>query len=583
MAKITISERDISYIPSNDVGNDVVYVPGYAVTGPVNTPVLCRTVSEFQNIFGKTPYIFTENELYNTIFDGLLEPALTDYNFCLKNEIEKSYIYAIELLNHGLPILFERIMKVNDNAYANYNLRATGTEITENSPILKITAKYPGNYGQSIAIELKSTELDKETINLYKYIYDLTININTSYTDSLDNNINFINNHHRETIKFSFDPNSEYYFKDIKNNYIDINLVDGIDLTKTMYDDIVLNNIDKINLSYINTVDFTLKYYYSKLLSLDEIENPYIKLKDKNEYQIKYITTGGYPNYFNTELASSQYKTINERMAEIAAKRGDCIALIDYALNDYHNSNNEMESLYISVNGNFKNDIEIQSNNGNFESIYKYATMFAPYGKYKSTIFNTISILPGSFAYLSTLGESLKNNPSWYAVAGVTRGLVPNLIETIPNITGAVADLFQQYNDYNNFYGVTINPIINIKPYGYTIWGNRTLYRIEEVLTASAYLNIRSLACDVKKLVYKTCKKYMFESLSDILWLNFKADIEPELDKMVSGNGLSDYQIIRKSTTEKATICAIIRLYAIEAVENFDISIELSDSFVNVE
>jgi hypothetical protein len=75
----------------------------------------------------------------------------------------------------------------------------------------------------------------------------------------------------------------------------------------------------------------------------------------------------------------------------------------------------------------------------------------------------------------------------------------------------------------------------------------------------------------------------MFESISDILWLNFKSEIEPELDKMVSGNGLSDYQIIRKSTTEKATICAIIRLYALEAVEHFDISIELSDSFVNVE
>ena len=55
------------------------------------------------------------------------------------------------------------------------------------------------------------------------------------------------------------------------------------------------------------------------------------------------------------------------------------------------------------------------------------------------------------------------------------------------------------------------------------------------------------------------------------------------LDQMVSGNGLSDYKIIRKTSSKRATIEAVIRLYAIEAVENFDITIELSDSYVSVQ
>lgn len=89
--------------------------------------------------------------------------------------------------------------------------------------------------------------------------------------------------------------------------------------------------------------------------------------------------------------------------------------------------------------------------------------------------------------------------------------------------------------------------------------------------------------CDVKKAVYIAAKKFMFEPISETLWLNFKSEIEPLLDKMKTGNGLTDYQVLRKATKEKATICAVIRLWAIEAVEKFDITIELSDSYVNVE
>lgn len=74
----------------------------------------------------------------------------------------------------------------------------------------------------------------------------------------------------------------------------------------------------------------------------------------------------------------------------------------------------------------------------------------------------------------------------------------------------------------------------------------------------------------------------MFETNSLQLWLNFKSKITPLLDKMITGNGLSDYTIRKEKTSKKATLKVVITLYAIEAVENFDITVEISDSVVEV-
>ena len=51
---------------------------------------------------------------------------------------------------------------------------------------------------------------------------------------------------------------------------------------------------------------------------------------------------------------------------------------------------------------------------------------------------------------------------------------------------------------------------------------------------------------------------------------------------MINGNGISAYEIKRQSTTKKATVKAVVRLYAIEPVEDWDITIELADSTTEI-
>jgi hypothetical protein len=51
---------------------------------------------------------------------------------------------------------------------------------------------------------------------------------------------------------------------------------------------------------------------------------------------------------------------------------------------------------------------------------------------------------------------------------------------------------------------------------------------------------------------------------------------------MVNGNAISAYELKRQKTDKKATIKAVIRLYAVEPIEDWDITVELADSSTEV-
>ena len=298
-------------------------------------------------------------------------------------------------------------------------------------------------------------------------------------------------------------------------------------------------------------------------------------LTDRGNFNVKYITSGGYPTYgFNGG-------SICSAMINFCNARGDCYCFLDPTDNpdrpqNLTNSNN----LYNRVS----NDTSIASN---------YATMIVPHLEYVRTTTDKNDegkLVPGknlrlaaSYGYLQALADSITVNAPWLAIAGATRGIVPNISsKSDSNISNKVADDMQPRD------GVSINSITNIKPYGQILWGNRTLATNSAGnLTALSFLNIRNLVCDVKKICYTAAKFLTFEQNNEILWLNFKSRITPTLDKMLSGYGISDYRIERDTTREealeKATVCARITLYPVYAVEDFYIDIILSDEEVTTE
>lgn len=555
MPNITIHEKDISAIARTDVTTNTVYIPGYAVTGPVDMPVYCETLDEFKRIFGTSPYMFEANSNYPT-------EIKSDTIYALQGDYEKSYIYASELVRNGLPIFFERV--------SNTNLSTAQADLLTPTPeqYLKIQAKYPGRYGTAITYTL---EKDNN-------IYTLTLKQGKEYKDKNNVNIVFSDKEKSETIEFSLDKNSDKYFEAVVSDIITfdskgISISDNLTEQKTAKE---LSYTDIIN------PEFTVDNFYTKLYSEagSNISSIFDKIVDKATYNVKFITSGTYPIF---DYLKENKPVLMQYMLKCAATRGDCQAIIDYDIEDrlesvYTKLNAEpyISSLAVADSSDYKTTADQY---GQTENTLKYGHIIGPWGTYINSVISTDVKLPGSYAYLRALASSTKSNPNWYAIAGVTRGLVPDLMQLEEIITGAIADKVQAIEKNT----CSIIPIMYIRDYGYCIWGNRTLhYQEYEDLVASSFLNIRILADDVKKTVYEAARALMFETNSLQLWLNFKSKITPLLDKMITGNGLSDYTIRKEKTSKKATLKVVITLYAIEAVENFDITVEISDSVVEV-
>lgn len=428
----------------------------------------------------------------------------------------------------------------------------------KNDNQLVINAKYPGKYGANIQVKITEKEVDSD---IY---YDIYVNQVAGSIETY------------ETRTISLDETNDKYYKDVEFDLVDF---EGTKIDFNIarnnlirLDDIVNGKL--INLDYYedsNADEFEIKKFYDKLTGSVTDESILEKLVDKDEYQIKFITTGSYPVFG----LSADYNSIVIKMLKVAADRSDCVALIDHKDGSVKLDGREqsVEDMFESLKSSLKTKI---LGNKEQEDAKKYGAMFTPWGKYNLNVIKGIASFPGSYGYLRCVASSFKTNAAWLAVAGATRGQVPDLLSLNSRMTGAIADLLQSRT------GISVNPITNVKPYGLCIWGNRTLFNNIEDLTASSFLNIRMLTSDVKKVVYAAAKKMTFELNSDVLWLNFKAAIEPTLDQMVSGNGLTKYKIIKLNTTKKATIACTVRLWAVEAVEDWDINIELADGYTSI-
>lgn len=314
-------------------------------------------------------------------------------------------------------------------------------------------------------------------------------------------------------------------------------------------------------------------------------------VNNSGDYQFKYLTLGTYPwvtldaSALTTEWTKITATTSPVYIAaKVANERGDCQYLLDGPDIEVYNASDNSTNAFVTI---YQGCKVLASKLVDAGLNPKYVTNISPYGSYKCYTYtnpNTVK-LPGSFGYLMSLARSIKTNPNYMAIAGVTRGLVPNLLSLSENavsygkLTNKIANTVQPQDDYS------INCITDVRPYGLTIWGNRTLAdnKTTEGLTASSFLNLRNLIYDVKKKLYTSAKSLMFEQNSDILWVRFKSMITPLLDSMKYGQGIKDYKLTKIESKTRGKLQAEITLYPIYAVEEFDITVVLTDDDVTVE
>jgi hypothetical protein len=292
-------------------------------------------------------------------------------------------------------------------------------------------------------------------------------------------------------------------------------------------------------------------------------------------------------NTVNTNIANlAKYAT--EDSAEALPGRGDCVALIELDENKYANTSGRPEVAIIEA----INSLSIDGGNG------KYCALTVPSVVYNMTE-TTVSIngevvanayagnkkLPGGFHYLACFMNSLRSNfREWYAAAGYTRGVSSySILNTTVPLGEIAINALEPRSMTVGSPKFACNVIANFRG-SYYLWGNRTAHPLSQKasggdLVASHFLNIRQLCCTIKKQLYVACRRFTFDPNSDTLWFNFVNAIKPTLEAMKADQGVRDYKIMKVTTDKKATLKAKIRIIPIEAVEDFDLTVSLEDSF----
>lgn len=315
------------------------------------------------------------------------------------------------------------------------------------------------------------------------------------------------------------------------------------------------------------------------------------------DYSIKFITTGGYPVFehictdLNTgvQLAEGSETTDNSDgtnaimlgMLDVAAARGDAIALIDHT--DYPDRP-------LTGDGSVIEELRTKYD-GDVAAAGGYGAIFTPW--FESSNGKLVDVnesrVPASVGYLSALAVQVRDYNPWLAVSGTTRGRVPGLVKLHTGkhiLSNNVADSYQAIpGETVNEVQISINPITYIRNVGYCIWGNRTLRNNNNGTKASSFLNIRSATADVKKAIYDASQSMLFEQNTEITWINFKSKIEPLLERMVSNYILEDYSIVRylinPATGEEVPayqVLGVIKIRPYNSIEVFELSVQLENT-----
>ena len=330
-------------------------------------------------------------------------------------------------------------------------------------------------------------------------------------------------------------------------------------------------------------------------------ENSLTFLYDKDSYKVKFLTTGRYHPITtdfsatrDSELQLDVDYSIYNHLTGVAIERKDCMVLASVGYN--------AEEIKAAMTGDQFADCILKSlnlsNPEGKEEVGEFIVAVDPEiqtstlgRKFSELLLPNVRIpvggvtatVPASYAYLAALSEAMNRGQDWSPIANSARGSVtatPDLKMTKYHFDKEII---------KDIGATSFNGIVEIKPYGNVIWGDRTLLPNSKGVSASSYTSLMLMVCDISKRAYQASVRYTYESNNSVTWLNYKSMITPLLDQMVSSGVLQSYDIKKinansnNSTSPYNTMICKITVYPNLPVENFDIYINLENADLTLE
>lgn len=451
-----------------------------------------------------------------------------------------TYNYVRGLLVAGLPVLFRRIVGRNMDADDSAQIQiltksANGTFLAAESGanLFKVEEKWGGSFGNNLtAAIIKSS--DSYYFRVYyngkikeeKFIAQKAADADEDQTTVFNNACyNFFKNTEFDMVNVTIDSAMDEDPTGFAIQEQTIVLTGGAD---PAYPEEEVENAGKDPIK-------------------DEIPNTYDFIKDKYLYDVKFVTAGGYTDsdVSDTLISSAQVK--------LCETRKDCFAILDIPFGTRMADVTKFFTAHDT----------------------SYAAAYAPWCYTKLPTGDKEWMAP-SYLFLYTLGRSIKDGNMVYdAPAGVLKASMPQVIKPEYEIGGDVLNSWTSANPQS------INPIMKLQSYGYVIYGQNTLYNIQNKASskksALQKINVRLAINEVRRLLFNAGIRMTFQANTIRTWNEFKAIVEPELSIMKANNGIHDYRVKMDNTTttdediQNNTIRAQVSISVTKAVEDFEI------------
>ena len=165
-----------------------------------------------------------------------------------------------------------------------------------------------------------------------------------------------------------------------------------------------------------------------------------------------------------------------------------------------------------------------------------YAAVYYPWVQVQDASLGTFRYVPpsvvmaGVYHFNDTIGQP------WFAPAGLNRGGIDSAVQAYKKLSQSQRD---------DLYDSNVNPIATFPGQGVTAFGQKTTQKKASALDR---INVRRLLIDVKKFVSRSSKSLVFEQNTTDLRNQFINTVNPFLETVQANSGLNAFRVVMDDT-----------------------------------
>ena len=523
MAEILISpgvlarENDSSFVTQGPVTTGAAII-GPTVKGPVETPTVVTSYSQFQNTFGTTfnsgSYVytyFTSIAAYNYFANGgeslLVARVVTGSYTAASTSIsgsDTSGSVAFETLSKGI-IMNSSGSEVSGSLVSgskdNLRFQIVNSNTSSGTFDLLVRKGDDTNLSPTVLETWTNLSLDPYTNNyVAKVIGDQTFNYNSSGTSYyLD-------------ITGSYPVNSKYIrvssVTRTTPNYLDNNGIAKPQFTSSI--PVVgsgsfggATGTIKGGANFYNTINAT----NTQGLVGDNYTNMINLLSNKDDYKFNVLLT---PGLYNADYTSQCTSIISNTQ-----DRGDNIFVMDLVA-------------YGSQIGPVST--QAQSRNTSYAASYWPWLQVIDPDSGQQVWVPASTLIGGVYAFNDSVSAP------WFAPAGINRGGLGQVVR---------AERKLAQSDRDTLYTAKVNPIATFPGTGVVVYGQKTL---QTKASALDRVNVRRLLIQLKSYISQISNNLVFEQNTSVTRNTFLAQVNPYLESVQQRQGLYAFKVVMDTT-----------------------------------